>query len=550
MLDSSIPLQVQNPQMPSPMQGMGTLMQLRSAMTEQALRGAQIVQAQQATEHVRAQTEQQQRDLADQNTIQELSKDPAIATMMGAGDFTALQGKVQPKTLDVIASKNAELRQHLATLGKDEIEIGNKRHGMIEQTLTGLMDLPDDDARRLAYPGAIASLRERGALAGINPPDQISGKVEEIRDLAAKNGVYHGLYTAALDAEKQRAATAASQAAQVASTAQAGLTGVQADQARLKLAGTDPVTGMTAVEQGEAANREAIRAREEAAQKETARHNRQGEAIDFAKLAMEQKKYDATLGSGLDANGQPLSPEALKQAAMLDPTANAIANYQIAPPPATTRGGQPNPILRKALAINPNYKPGEFAARNKTAQDFSAAGESGKIITATDTALAHLDAIEKAGEALKNGDIQAINRIANFLGAQSGTSAPVVYDAIVAMVAPEISKAVIGEAGAASEREVMAKNFSRRVNDSTRASTVAAAANLLTQRLKKQAQAYETQMEVPLDLTKRLSAESQSLMKKYGAGGGKSGPAVGTVEDGHRFKGGDPANPKSWEKVN
>lgn len=271
--------------------------------------------------------------------------------------------------------------------------------------------------------------------------------------------------------------------------------------------------------------------RSDAANAEEGRKLEKGRlGVEQGSLALRRKQFDATIGSGLDANGKPLSGDELKALASQDPVAVAISEYREKPTPAQLRGGQSSPIMRKVLALNPDYREQSFTERNKVQQDFSASGASGKLITSADTALAHLDAISQAGRALKSDDLQVLNRIANAVGAQTGNSAPVVYDAIVETVSPEISKAVIGGVGAAEDRKKMAESFSRKLSDAQREGTIGANANLLGQRIKKQAHAYEVSMEKPLDLEKRLSPESLSVMKRYGAGEKATGKKTATMD--------------------
>jgi hypothetical protein len=46
-----------------------------------------------------------------------------------------------------------------------------------------------------------------------------------------------------------------------------------------------------------------------------------------------------------------------------------------------------------------------------------------------------------------------------------------------------------------------------------------------------------------------LKAMREEKAEAGGSGGPAALPKVGEIQDGHRFKGGNPADPNAWEKV-
>lgn len=208
-----------------------------------------------------------------------------------------------------------------------------------------------------------------------------------------------------------------------------------------------------------------------------------------------------------------------------------VLDYNYKLPPAS-RNNPVNMAIRDWVArLGPTtgYSESQFTNRNKIAADFGASGQSGKAMTSTDTALSHLNTISEAGKSLKSGDIKQLNRLANFVGAQTGSAAPTVYDSIVETVAPEISKAVIGGVGGVEDRRQMAANFSRNLSDQAREGAIGANATLLGARFKKMAGAYESDMGHPLK--RKLSTESQGVLDRYSGTKPQSRIKILSVED-------------------
>lgn len=142
---------------------------------------------------------------------------------------------------------------------------------------------------------------------------------------------------------------------------------------------------------------------------------------------------------------------------------------------AKTNGGKLPPWLNArgdaAKGVIANYIAKRAAAEGDTAtsmvaqgqatqaaqgvvKDFTS-GQSGKAVTAINTAVQHINSLTPLVDALGTGDIKQINRFTNAFKEQTGSPAPTNYAALKEFVGGEVAKAVLPGGGGESEREAL-----------------------------------------------------------------------------------------------
>jgi hypothetical protein len=140
--------------------------------------------------------------------------------------------------------------------------------------------------------------------------------------------------------------------------------------------------------------------------------------------------------------------------------AQAIANYSIAPPGRNNRNR--DQIMAQVMAINPEYKEGDYGNQNIALRNWTNPNGSGfKQIGAFSTVSGHLETLNKLATALDNGDTPTINAMVNYIKRQTGDATVTNYDTAKQAVAGELVKAVTGVAGALYDREEAAANLLR-----------------------------------------------------------------------------------------
>jgi hypothetical protein len=111
-----------------------------------------------------------------------------------------------------------------------------------------------------------------------------------------------------------------------------------------------------------------------------------------------------------------------------------------------------NEVNRLAAEQGKTYDSGQYKIASKTRQDFLT-GQQGKAVQSMNVAIDHLDTLNKAGQALNNGNIPLFNSIGNTFSKNTGNPQVTDFNALKSIVGSEVTKAVVGGATALGDRE-------------------------------------------------------------------------------------------------
>jgi hypothetical protein len=294
--------------------------------------------------------------------------------------------------------------------------------------------------------------------------------------------------------------------------------------------------------------------------------------IERAKAAQSAPLTDMP-GVPADDQGMP-DPKAQEEfLSRLDPgTASLvknIANYQMDISKVTSlRGDQRQRLAQIVSQYDPTFDMTQYPARAAMRKSITSGGYS-LALNSANLVIQHLDALSKAAKELNNGNFTPANAIYNAGREMGGNPAITKFKTARDAAASELAKVFKGT-GATSEDEIRAwkQNLSENASPAQIQTAIATAVgDLLKSRIDTINTQYQSAMGKPAKFT-FLTPHSRQTLTDLGidpseldpnettaapaaeGGGATNGlPQPGTVDSGYRYKGGNPADPSSWEQV-
>lgn len=185
--------------------------------------------------------------------------------------------------------------------------------------------------------------------------------------------------------------------------------------------------------------------------------------------------------------------------------------------------------------IDPNFQASNYDAIRKTVMDYTPGGPVGKQALSFNTSIAHLDMLDRAADALQNGQYPMINQIANTMKVAMGKSPVTTFNNIADAVDGEVSKTFKGTATEGELARVGA-HFASSLGPAQIKNNVRSTIGLLNGKMGEMQDAYQRQVGRPISM---VSGDAQKAIQRMTTGGDPThivtdakGVRIGTVVNG------------------
>ena len=129
-----------------------------------------------------------------------------------------------------------------------------------------------------------------------------------------------------------------------------------------------------------------------------------------------------------------------------------VGNYEINPMTFAARLGNREKMLEMVRQYNPDYDDTQYANKRRAIAQFGS-GPQGNTVRSLNVAIEHIDTLQRAADALKNGDFTPGNKVYNEVAKVFGVTPPNTFEGMRDIVANEVVKGTIGNAGALTDRQ-------------------------------------------------------------------------------------------------
>lgn len=163
----------------------------------------------------------------------------------------------------------------------------------------------------------------------------------------------------------------------------------------------------------------------------------------------------------------------------------------------------------------------------KAMETYMTSGKGGQQLTAFNTAISHLDLLDKLSLALNNTDVQVVNKAKQRWAQETGGAAPANFEAAKNAMSGEVAAALKTSGATDQEISKVGDTFNRAQSP---------------MQLKGAINTYRTLLKSKAGNLKGQNDQGMQGKPNFG------GPKAGDIEDGYKFKGGNPADPNAWEK--